>query len=379
MGLYDDILADERARIATEAAGLPKGSGTVYLAAQGGERMAQGARSMFGIEEPAVTAHKEKEAKQQLLNTILQKYSSMNTKEDYTNAINELFANGFTEHAAKVQEMMANLPEDEKERELTTKEVSMDMAAEFVQCAIDAGGWRKADQACKAEVFKKYTALNRQTSAEAGFIEGAKLSAQAVHELQTKIYLDAGNARDSLYSINQSIDLLDDVYSGSAGEGLSNFKKFMVSIGFASKDENMSEEMYRRNSMQAVTQWIQKTKGSISDKEMDAFIDASPGLKNTKAGNLLILQTMKNWAQFQSDLAVEWNRWFTEADKVAKASGIPVSEVEWETHLHHWYNTSGKKPKAPTAAQIQAALEDDGNANNVNNEVQSIYKYEVGQ
>ena len=377
MGMYDNLLAQERQRVATEAANM-QGSGSVYLAAEGAEQMRQGMRGMLGIEEPVIAEEQARMAQEQKLKSLLQKYSSMNTREDYMNAINELFANGFTEHAATVQEMMANLPEEEKEPELSTKEKTMEMAEQFHQCAIDAGGWRNSDAACKAAVKKTFIEMQRGTADEAGMIEASKLNAKAVQNTQTKIYLDASNAEESLYSINQSIGLLDDIYSGSAGEGLSNFKKLMVSIGFAAKDENMSEEMYRVNSMKAVSQWIEKTKGSISDTEMQAFLDASPSLANTKAGNLLILQTMKNWAQFQKDLANEWNRWKADADKVARASGIPVSEVDWQTHLHLWYNTSGKKPKAPTAAEIKAALQDDGNANDVNNEVEDIYKYEVG-
>jgi len=110
MGLYDNLLADERARIATEAAGIPAGRGTVYLAAQGGERMAQGARSMFGIEEPVVTAAKAAEAKQLKLNAILSKYATASTRADFTSAFSELMAAGFPEYAAKIQEHIKNMP-----------------------------------------------------------------------------------------------------------------------------------------------------------------------------------------------------------------------------------------------------------------------------
>ena len=85
---YQKLLADERTRVATAAAGLPKGSGTVYLAAEGGERMKQGVRSMFGMEEPVVTAQKKKEARQELLNSILGQFTNMETRADYISAIN---------------------------------------------------------------------------------------------------------------------------------------------------------------------------------------------------------------------------------------------------------------------------------------------------
>ena len=357
MGLYDNVLAAERQRVGLEAANMTAGRGAVALAAEGAEQMNQGARRLFGIEEPAVIAAKAQEAKQTKLNSILSKYQVMETKEQYQAAINELFANGFTEYASKIQEMMKNLPEEEKGRELTTKEVSMDMAGEFVECAVNAGGWRKSDQACRAKVFKKYTALNRLTSDEAGMIAGAKANAEEIQNEQTQIYLNSDDSKSSVISINQSINMLDSIYSGTAGEGISGFKRLLVGLGLADSTVNASEEGFLRNSMKSVTDWIQKTKGSISDKEMDSFIAASPSLQNTKAGNLLILTTMKNMAQYSIDLETEWNRWKSEADRTARQTGVPPSEVDWRTHLANWYRTSGKKPKAPTAAEIQAAIE----------------------
>ena len=78
---------------------------------------------------------------------------------------------------------------------------------------------------------------------------------------------------------------------------VSQFAQKRAALKVLISDVNASEEGFLRNSMKSVTDWIQKTKGSISDKEMDSFIAASPSLQNTKAGNLLILTTMKNMAQ----------------------------------------------------------------------------------
>ena len=111
---YQKLLADERTKVATAAAGLPKGSGTVYLAAEGGERMKQGVRSMFGMEEPVVTAHKKQEARQELLNSILAQFTNMETRADYIGAINKLYASGFIEEANKVASMLKDIPEDEE-------------------------------------------------------------------------------------------------------------------------------------------------------------------------------------------------------------------------------------------------------------------------
>ena len=104
------LLADERTRIATAAAGLPKGSGTVYLAAEGGERMAQGVRSMFGIEEPAVTKVKD-------FQSILQKYESgINTAEQALSAASELRMGGYLDYAKQMEEFAVNLANAETNR-----------------------------------------------------------------------------------------------------------------------------------------------------------------------------------------------------------------------------------------------------------------------
>ena len=107
---YQNLLADERVRVATAAANIPTAKATQYGAAIGAERMKQGVRSMFGMEEPVVTAHKKQAARQELLNTILGKFTNMSTREDYMKAISELYANGFIEEAGKVATSLNSLP-----------------------------------------------------------------------------------------------------------------------------------------------------------------------------------------------------------------------------------------------------------------------------
>ena len=354
MGLYDDILAQERERVAMASIDVPAAQATQYGAARGMERMKQGVESMLGIENPAITAHKEKEAKQLKLNNLLMKYKTMTTREDYQNAINELFANGFPEHAAKVSEMMGNLSDEKGEDSQTAAETSMEMAEKFHQCAIDAGGWKNADQECKEAVKKTFLEMKRESAEEKGFGKFAIENAEQVAANQTQIYTDSDAARDSLTSIEQSIGLLPTIYSGTAGGGIKRFKTLLVSLGIIDATRNVEEEMFLRNSMKSVTDWIAKTKGSISDKEMDAFVAASPGLQNTQAGNLLILQTMKAAAEYYTRLETEYNDWIRKAERTAQSTGFPVKMSDWRRHLETWYRAN--KVKLPTQVQIDAAL-----------------------
>ena len=114
MGLYDNVLAAERDKVALEVANMTPGRGAVFLAAKGAERMSQGVKQMFGIDTPGVIQAKAQEAKQAQLNSIVSKYSNASTREDFTAAFSELMANGFPEEAAKMQEHLKNMPKPTK-------------------------------------------------------------------------------------------------------------------------------------------------------------------------------------------------------------------------------------------------------------------------
>jgi hypothetical protein len=110
MGLYDNLLAQAREKEAMAAINVPTSQATQYGAARGMARAKQGARQMFGIEEPAVIQAKALEARQAKLNGIVSKYSTASTRADFTSAFSELMANGFPEEAAKIQEHLKNMP-----------------------------------------------------------------------------------------------------------------------------------------------------------------------------------------------------------------------------------------------------------------------------
>ena len=334
-----------------------KGAGMMYEAIMRGESQGQ----MYATLGNMLTGKGQdpRLARQDELDAIFDQYGNPETYEDMVQIANALRTRGFPGLADKAMQEAYDFKDAmDDDDTLSTKESTMEMAAQFHQCAIDAGGWQNADMECKAAVKKTFIAMQRQTADEAGMIEGAKQEAEAIQTAQTKIYLDSDAAGDSIASIQQSIDLLPGIYSGTAGEDISNFKTLLVSLGIIDESRSIEEAQFLRNSMQAVTDWIALTKGSMSDKEMDAFVAASPGLQKTRAGNLLILETMKAAADYHIRLEAEYNDWKTKADKRARASGTPVSEVEWRVHLAHWYRT-GNKIKVPTVAQIKEALKPD--------------------
>ena len=110
MGLYDNVLAQAREAEAMAAIDVPAAQSTQYGAALGMSRAKQGVNQMFGIEEPAVIQAKAAEAKQAQLNSIVSKYSTASTREDFTAAFSELMANGFPAEAKLMQEHIKNMP-----------------------------------------------------------------------------------------------------------------------------------------------------------------------------------------------------------------------------------------------------------------------------
>ena len=137
---YQGLLADERLRVAEEAAKRTRGRGGVFLAAKGAERMRQGTRSMLGIEEPVVAEAKAKAAKDAKLQSILSKYPNMKTRADYQKAINELYINGYTNFANDILNLMKELPQakDEKTDKIRNYEYGMELPEDKRQAYFDS-------------------------------------------------------------------------------------------------------------------------------------------------------------------------------------------------------------------------------------------------
>ena len=139
MGLYDDVLAQEREKVAFDVANMTPGRGSVFLAAKGAERMSQGVKQMFGIDTPGVIQAKAQEAKQAQLNSIVSKYSNASTREDFTAAFSELMANGFPEEAAKMQEHLKNMPKPKEYSDIEGYKLAQNEGYEgtFIQYQLD--------------------------------------------------------------------------------------------------------------------------------------------------------------------------------------------------------------------------------------------------
>jgi len=102
--IFNTSQEDARKAHALEMAKVPAGRMPIYLAAQSGEGMKQGIRTMFGMPDP------EDESKQ-LLKSILAKHTNLQTRSDYMNAVKDLVDAGFVEYAQEVMAIAKDIPD----------------------------------------------------------------------------------------------------------------------------------------------------------------------------------------------------------------------------------------------------------------------------
>ena len=113
-----------------------------------------------------------------------------------------------------------------------------------------------------------------------------------------------GEADSKLAGIAEMERLVPLVDSGFGAETRLQAKKAMRTLGFEVDDaEIASAEALRAKSMDFVMQQVSKTKGAVSNKEMDLFAAAAPSLMNTPAGNKLMLSTARRSAERERHLS----------------------------------------------------------------------------
>lgn len=123
-------------------------------------------------------------------------------------------------------------------------------------------------------------------------VEEAKTAVRRVGE-----HISQGRtASSSLSGMRRSLEIIEkgDIVTGELASVKTTVKKWIKDLGFPTSDLEINSiadaEQLRALTMQNVLDLIQKTKGSISERENKMFQEASPGLKNTPEGNKRILR-----------------------------------------------------------------------------------------
>lgn len=313
---------------------LQPGRVGVYSASQAGGRLGTRIGGMMGLQTPEV-------ANQQNLEAILQKYPKMETPEQMLAAANELRGAGYFEFAQKMTDNATNLKNSQTTQTMTTYMQDLrDIAANQLACDFN-------DPECAKAAQKIWVEQKRKTTPEVYADSFAKEDAKAFStDLTTSAEMfKEANSYES--TINQSLGFLDQgLYTGTGAETINKIKKAGIAFGFVDPGANASAEQFRVNSMKAIMAWVQKTKGAISEAEMQLFADASEGLGRTVAGNKLILLTAKGIVEYQQKLHKERIRWMKETDNPTR--------LKWEANMIEWNEANGNM--LPSADEIAAAL-----------------------
>jgi hypothetical protein len=151
-------------------------------------------------------------------------------------------------------------------------------------------------------------------------------------------------ARNALATLNR---LPDDAKTGGFTESINTLKKYLSSAGFdfdPSTMENIATtEHFMRQSGEFLFQSIQKTKGSISDSEMRTFQSMNPGMIQTRAGNLAMLNFIiaagdraKRKLRYKQDLQAKELPAYKRVRLLDEFDGLPENGI-----IHHLKGTPG--------------------------------------
>jgi nucleoside 2-deoxyribosyltransferase len=110
---------------------------------------------------------------------------------------------------------------------------------------------------------------------------------QSIYKTATKAIDEADKITAD---VTQMMSLVNRVDSGTLAETKLTIRKFLSAVGIQQDMTKIADaEAMKAKGMGFVLSLIQKTKGAISEKEMEAFKKASAGLENTSEGNTMIL------------------------------------------------------------------------------------------
>ena len=331
----DLLLNDSINQKAKTKAQLLPGRMGVYSASQAGDRLGTRIGGMMGLERPEV-------AQQQNLEAILQKYPKMDTPEKMLEAASDLRNAGFLEYSQKMVENATNLRNSQTTQTQTTYMQDLRDIAQF-QLACDFN-----DPECAKKAQELWLNQKRAGADERGDITYAENEMEAFSQSLTQSTDDYQKALYYGNTIDQSLGFLDSgLYTGTGAETVNKFKQFGMAFGMVDPGATATAEQFKVNSMKAIMAWVQKTKGAISEAEMELFANASEGLARSKAGNKLILMTAKSLADYQKNLHRERLRW--------EETTVNPTRRKWLTHKANWDLENANT--VPSAADVAAALQ----------------------
>jgi hypothetical protein len=125
------------------------------------------------------------------------------------------------------------------------------------------------------------------------------------------------------------LDRNPDIWTGAGATAISDLRSWAITFGAGDSEmiNNQGDiEVLKNLTMNFVMGRIQNTKGAISEREMAAFEKSVPNLKNTTAGNRLILEAMVIAGRRKEEQAQFMN------EQMQSGVGYWVAKREWDAY-----------------------------------------------
>lgn len=353
MGMYDNLLAQERQRVATEAANM-QGSGSVYLAAEGAEQMRQGMRGMLGIEEPVIAEEQARMAQEQKLNSLLSKYTTMETPQDYRNAINDLFANGFPEQAAAVQKVLNTLPKETS----NTPDVSNDV--------LDYEYWKSKNPTWsddKIYAHMRYLSAG-DPIAEAKQIKNFEIQQKSINADLVNLEKEKKIADEQIQNLTFMKQLFEAGATTGYGEEYILSAKKAANRLFGANFETASAEALSVAFKNEALNQVQKLSGAASDKDIE-FVEASRArLGLSPQANKLLIEYNLFLADKQSDMDDYMTDWVANNPEASYAQ-YKQEKNKWRNKPENFFNLENKMSLLGETSQDNITLEEQTKQNDI--------------
>lgn len=268
---------ERREDYAIALANTPRGRAQVAGMGMAGGMLGSGVMSGLGYK----TADQNKEA---ALDRIYQQFPNPQTAEDYRE-LGNMLANIDPDMAQQAFDNANNLTTTSSTNKRGTHEKRLDTAAKLTPCVAASGGdWRLASRECQIEVEVKANELKNEDPNKG-------VDAKLVGERLPWYVEEADLARADIRQINEMERILDKgIYTGTGGEALLWAGKFFG-------QDVADKELFASLSKDRALAYTEKTKGAISDKEMDLFLSAATSLSKSEDGNRLLLKYSKLFSQ----------------------------------------------------------------------------------
>ena len=157
-------------------------------------------------------------------------------------------------------------------------------------------------------------------------------------------------ARDSKGTINRLKGLLPKINTGAFEEVKLSGKRVLQALGVSDEamdDSIANQEAFQSQAFGRVMDYVQETKGAVSNREMDLFARAEVGLTKSKKGNALILAIAERAADTELELQKYYREW--------KRKNPEAGYSAWQSAEIEWLQENGWKFSEEEMAEIEAA------------------------